>query len=236
MFFRYLSALFTGLALALAVSGTAHAQEEPASGEPTAEKEKTYFDLRRSKNRTSSLIAERYFALVRLQEWSDATGKAKVTAKYLEHDPDMEWVKLQMVRGRGADRVVQEKTVPIAKLSKTCQSRVRQIAMLQKKLDELLVAESDDADGTNAAFDDPGAPMVDERGVQPDSAPGGDVPYGPPENNTETPLGAQNPTSIEFDDDPDPLGFAEAVASSPPPQLGPEGGPPQLPPAPPQER
>jgi hypothetical protein len=201
--------LFAAPFLWLAISGAAQAQEESTSGEPTAEKAKTYFDLRRSNNRTSSLIAERYFALVRLQEWSDVTGKSKVTAKYLEHDPDLEWVKLQMVRGRGADRVVQEKTIPVAKLSKICQSRVRQIAMLQKKLDELLTDESETDEGTSPAVEDTGAPMVDERGVEPGTAPG--------EMQTPPPAAPQTPTSIEFDDDPDPLGFAEAVASSPPP-------------------
>ncbi|MEX2307831.1 MAG: hypothetical protein WD738_09585 [Pirellulales bacterium] len=218
--------LFAAPLLWLAISGAAHAQQEPPSGEPTAEKEKTYFDLRRSNNRTTSLIAERYFNLARLQEWSDVTGKSKVTAKYLEHDPELEWVKLQMVRGRGADRVVQEKAVPVAKLSKTCQSRVRQIATLQKKLDELLVAESEADDGrdgeTGAAFEDPGAPMTDDRGVEPRTAPGGEVQYGPPENEPQTLAAAQNPTSIEFDDDPDPLGFAEAAANLPPPQVGAE--------------
>ena len=41
-----------------------------------------------------------HVALAKLQEWSDASGKSKVMARYVEHDPDLKWVKLEAVRDR----------------------------------------------------------------------------------------------------------------------------------------
>jgi hypothetical protein len=211
--------------IALVTFSTAVAQEAPSEAKQTAE-EKTYFDLRRSNDRVTRMIADRYFNLVKPQEWSDVTGKSKVTAKYLEHDPDLEWVKLQAVRGRGAERVVKEIKVPVAKLSKVCQSRVRQINALQRKLDELLAAanEEDAPDVGGEAFADPGAPMVDERGVEP--GPTGRERFDAPADvSPESPAAPSNPEPAEFEEDP--LGFAE-MELGPPPQ-GLAGGGPSIP-------
>jgi hypothetical protein len=121
-------------------------EKEPAAGGsplPGNREEDPYLELRKSENRITQLTAERYFNLVKLQEWSDAAGKSTVMAKYVAHDPDLGWVKLQVARGHGKDRTVKEISVPVEKLSKQCQSRVRQISRLQPKLDELITAEAE---------------------------------------------------------------------------------------------
>jgi hypothetical protein len=197
------------LAVIVMLTTTAAARaQESSSGE--GETPKTYYDLRRSNDRTTRLNAERYLMLVTLQEWSDVTGKSKVMAKYLEHDPDFAWVKLQAVREQDGKRVAKEITVPLEKLSKKSQSRVRQIAKLQEKLDELL-AGTDDAQG--APSQDPGAPMLDEQGVEPGSNPALG-PEAPPA--ASPPVPAAEPVAEPFS--PDPLGFAEMDLGPPPTQ------------------
>ena len=223
MLLRYHHCLCAGV-IGLMAAAIAIAQESAPEAEQAAE-ETTYFDLRRSNDRVARMVADRYFNLVKLQEWSDATGKSKVTAKYVEHDPDLEWVKLQAVRGRGAERVEKEITVPVAKLSKVCQSRVRQINALQKKLDELVAAadETDTADASGGGeFSDRGTPMLDERGDEP-RAIGRERFAAPAEADVQqsSPSIESNPQSAEFEEDP--LGFAEMELGPPPEAVAGEG-------------
>jgi hypothetical protein len=106
----------------------------------------TYLDLRHSKDPATQDFADRYFNLVRVQEWRDKSGK-KVRARYVTHDPDLTWVKLEIAKGSGTDRAVEERTVRVDQLSPACQSRVREIATRQAKLDELLAAEKEKQSG-----------------------------------------------------------------------------------------
>jgi hypothetical protein len=231
------------LLMALTTGGIAIAQESPAETDsPAADGDKTYHDLRRSKDRTTKRFADRYFNLIKAQQWASQNGKSKITAKYVAHDPDMKWVKLETVKGSGANRVMREVTVELAKLSKTCQSRVKQIDALQKKLDELAVAEEKDdtneAGGNESAYGEYGgrrsgeregaAGQADERpmenpaadeGGQSRTGDGGYGEYGSP---SSTPARApQSPQSESSE--PDPLGFGD-VANDPPP-AAPSGGP-----------
>jgi hypothetical protein len=231
---------FVALLVASTMLGRVAAQETPAATESTAsatDSETTYHDLRRSKNRATKSAADRYFFLIRAQEWTSLNGKSKITAKYVAHDPDLKWVKLSAVKGSGADRVTREITVDVAKLNKACQSRVKQIDLLQKKLDELKVKEAEgenaQSGGAGSEYGGYGAPMRDERGAEParraapalpdptssergaedsganDSGYGG---YTPPPS---TPAPAPQTPPAESSD-PDPLGFGE-VANEPPP-------------------
>lgn len=213
---------FLGFAWLVLCSG-AVAQEAPDDSQaPKAEK--TYFDLRRSKDRTTQLLAERYFNLVKLQEWSDLTGKFKTTAKYVEHDPNLTWVKLEIVRGR--ERTTRQ--IPVDKLSKTCQSRVKQIDIIQKKLDELLATSDVTSDQATPDAGGPigpevGAPMLDESGQEPRTTrrrlqTGTSQPREPSPPTVATPAAEQpQPTSASNRFDPDPLGFAEMDLSAAPP-------------------
>jgi hypothetical protein len=200
--------LFAGLA-----NGVGIAQEAPVAEGPLPEagapaSESTYLDLRRSKDRTIRQWAERYSSLTKLQEWTSAAGK-KVKAKYVSHSPDLSTVTLA-VSGKNVD-------VPVAKLDKRSQSLVKQIAVTQKKLDELIAAGADGEPGeageTPAA--DPGAPMVDEIGAQPRRPPTARRPTRPiqEEPPAAAPVAAERPAPVDAssadDGDPDPLGFGE---------------------------
>ncbi len=89
--------------IAAAIACPTFAQETaPATDEPTSD-ELTYFDLRRSRDHATKQFADRYFNLVKPQEWTSLNGKSKIIAKYVEHDPDLAWVKLETFRGRGCE-------------------------------------------------------------------------------------------------------------------------------------
>jgi len=207
----------------MALMVCAVAQETPPDGTQAPDTAKTYLDLRRSKDRTTQLLAERYFNLVKLQEWSDLTGKFKTTAKYVEHDPNLTWVKLEIVRGR--ERTTRQ--IPVEKLSKTCQSRVKQIDLIQKKLDELLATADVSGDVSPEVGGLPGsevgAPLLDEAGREPrterrrqqDAAPRLREPI---PATVSPPAAEQQPTSAAEPFDPDPLRFAEMDLSAAPTQ------------------
>lgn len=197
--------------------GIAFAQEPaPASGSG-ADVEKAFTDLRDSENRTTQRFAERYLNLVRQQEWSNDSGSSKVLAKYLSHDPNLKWVKLGVVRGTGKDKSTREVTVPIDKLNKTCQSRVKQIATLQAKLAELQAAERESGTvggevGEYGGERGEAAPRERRGGYSGYDAPGSEA--APSEQPTEPP--AAGPTTGDTGaNDPDPLGFGE-LANEPP--------------------
>jgi hypothetical protein len=139
--------------LLLAFTCRTSAQEAPpATAEPSSDAEKAaddsnpYAALRKSKSRATKVLADRYDDLISLNEWTDKNGRYKVKARYVEHDPDLKWVKLETVTGSGDKRVTKEVQLTLDKLNKPGQSRVRQIAALQRKLDEL--AKAEDADST----------------------------------------------------------------------------------------
>ena len=190
----------------------ARAQEGPGPARPGAPgaaavsgPEKRYVDMSKSKDRVLKATAERYLALLKFQEWTGASGKTQ-TAKYVSHDPDLTRVKLAIATGSGKDRVTKEVDVEVAKLNKVCQSRVKQIDLLQKRLEEL-AAEATKKGETFAPADatTPGA-----------AAPGAEVvaagPEGPAAPGAQPQAPAEDPSASE----PDPLGFAELPPVTPP--------------------
>jgi hypothetical protein len=211
----------------LAVVESAAAQETAPAGT-----EQAYLDLRKSEDRATKRIADRYYNLVRQQEWASFDNKQTVLAKYVAHDPNFKWVKLARVQGSGSDRVTRDVTVPLEKLSKTCQSRVRQIAVLQPKLDELIAAGPDlpagemaDAGGEyGGEYGRPSRRMMADRragyGVEggyesPASETPGDGAGVADASGREAGYSAV-PTDAETGaNDPDPLGFGE-LANEPP--------------------
>ncbi|MGD9633942.1 MAG: hypothetical protein AB7G28_12250 [Pirellulales bacterium] len=104
--------------------------------ELTTNAERDWKAIRNSDDTRTKLMAERWFNAVKQQEWSDTSGKFKVSAKYLEHDPNLAWVKLRVFRGTGKERVVKDVQIPLDKLSKSCQARVRTISVLAEKVAE----------------------------------------------------------------------------------------------------
>lgn len=136
MMIRRIFSLFSIAIAALACGSAVLAQS-------ATDAERTYLELRRSTDRATQLAAERWYGLIRQQEWTDNTGQFSVQAKYLEHAPDLSWVKLRAVRGRGDERVERDITVPTERLNRQCQSRVRQISVLQERLVGLAAAEAE---------------------------------------------------------------------------------------------
>jgi hypothetical protein len=193
----------------VAIACTVHAQppQNPneATKEPPPGVEKAYWELNKSENVSTRTLLERYVGLVKVQEWSDLSGKFRAVAHYVKHEPNLSTVTIAVMKGTGSDRTSDEKTVPIDKLSKTCQARVKQIDLLQKKLKELV------AKGPNGTT---GAPMTEDHGADP-NAKGAEPGHG-------TPPGAAGPDPSASE--PDPLGFAEVQLSPPPGTLGPPPG------------
>jgi hypothetical protein len=189
--------------------------KDPKNEPPPPGVDKFYWDLSHSEDRVTKSLAERYINTIRAQEWSDLSGKFKTIARYVRHEPDLSTVTIESGKGRGAERVMKEVTVPVDKLSKTCQSRVRQIDAMQKKLKELAASNPDE----NGAI---GSPMTDERGADPAAA-NLAVSEVPPGTESQSATPEPDPSASE----PDPLGFAELPE---PPPAGPDAGPGGIPP------
>jgi hypothetical protein len=203
------------------LSGSTSQAQDFQNGDPNATPppgvDKFYWDLSKSRDAVTRTLAERYLNTVKLSEWSDLSGKFKTYAKYVKHDPTLTTVTIEIARGRGAERTTEEKTIPVDKLSKTCQSRVRQIDMMQKRLKELAAKP-----GENGAVAGAGAPMADGPGVDPTATPGVSAPEAAPPV-VEAPDPSEN--------EPDPLGFAELPPVTPEAgAFGGPGGPGSLPP------
>jgi len=225
---------FVAVLISLTMVARGAAQETPADTEASAaDSEKTYHDLRRSKNRATKGAADRYFYLVRAQEWTSLNGKSKIVARYVAHDPDLKWVKLSTVKGTGSNRVTREITVDVAKLNKACQSRVKQIDTLQKRLDELKVkeeeGESEQAGSEGSNYGEYGAPMRDERGAEPEQPAddpaadptsgergASDSGYGGYDGSTPPATAPAPATAPPDSSDPDPLGFDDIANEQPP--------------------
>jgi hypothetical protein len=215
-------------ALLLVVMGTsiACAQEPPAPATDAPAEPPTYLEMRRSKDLRTRTTAERYLSLVKTQEWASDKG-TKILAKYVSHTDDLSSVTLSVVRGSGAARTVKEVTVPTNRLDRRGQTRVKQIAIMKKLLDEMAAAAAaGPADPNQPGGDtmaDAGMPMMDERGVEPrrrpirQPAPPRPV---PPELETPPPAPASAPATVEppipDDSGDDPLGFGE-LPSNPQP-------------------
>jgi hypothetical protein len=125
----------------------------------TTDAERSWRELRGSDDVKSKLMAERWHSVIKQQDWSDKTGKFKTSAKYVAHDPKLEWVKLRVIQGAGAKRVVKDVQIPLEKLSPVCQSRVRQIALLSPKVAAAVEEEKSKKTGdgaTEIAADPPG--------------------------------------------------------------------------------
>jgi hypothetical protein len=157
-------------ALLLAVSGVARAADAVV---PTAtDADKSYLALRNSKDTKTQLLAERWYGLVKLREWSDATGQFKTDAKYVEQDEKQGTVKLRVIKGFGHDQIVKDKTIAVDKLSKECQARVKQIAFLTTKVDDAAKAEAEKAakpkDGQDAMAGTTAGMMGEQPGAERD--------------------------------------------------------------------
>jgi hypothetical protein len=120
------------VALSLLTHGT-----KASAAEPT-EAERMYDRLRETETHKDKLLAERWHKLVRQRQWVDLTGKHKTYARYVDHDPNLKWVKLSILVKKGAESTYKESSVPVARLSKTDQAVVKRIAMLREQVETAL--------------------------------------------------------------------------------------------------
>lgn len=134
--------------------------------ELTTDADRSWRELRNSQDVRRKLLAERWRSVTRQQEWSDATGKFKTSAKYVEHDPELAWVKLRVISGTGTKRVVKDVQIPLEKLSKSGQARVRQIANLSEKITAAIEEEKKAEEEKEEGAGSEGRELMDEsRGV-----------------------------------------------------------------------
>lgn len=200
--------------------------------------ENKYVELSHSKDRVIKATAERYLNLVKFQEWGAASGSTTM-AKYVSHDPDLKQVKLSVTKGTGKERVAKEVDVPVEKLNKTCQARVKQIDILQKRLDLLASTAAGQADGAGrpGGPEGPGARIAHERGARPPEGQGPEgasAGPGAPPPHPEAPPQAAAPEADASASEPDPIGFAELPPVTPTAAAAPPTGPGSLPPASPE--
>lgn len=201
-------AVLVSATVARAQQGSDTKKEEP----PPAGVDKYYWELGKSDDRVLRSMVDRYVGLVKIREWSDLSGKSKIVAHYVKHDPQLTTVTLRIMRGKGAERTSDDKTVPVEKLSKECQSRVKQIDIAQKRIKEMAAKLAKDGNTTIPALpaENSGAPMTDERGAEPGAAGPGPSPGGPAAA-TAPAAPEPDPSALE----PDPLGFAEVPLAPP---------------------
>jgi hypothetical protein len=202
------------------VGGSGEAKETP----PPPGVEPLFWKLTKVKDRSIKAAAERYVTLVRIQEWSDASGKFKTLARYVKHEPNLSMVTIEIVRGRGAEQTKEQKAIPVDKLSKQCQTRVRQIDASQKNLKEWATAHPDEVGDLASLGGEPGAlgtgtPMNDEVGATPNPETPPAIAAAGPEASNLPPAAPSNEPDPSASD-PDPLGFAEL----PPAPALPPGG------------
>jgi hypothetical protein len=120
-----------------------------AAAEPT-DSEKLYQRLIDTETHANTQLAERWNVLVRQRQWADNTGKHKVYARYLEHDPNMQWVKLLVLAKTGDEPTYKEAKVPLARLGKSEQAVVKRIGIMRKQVDEALADAPAGASGEGA--------------------------------------------------------------------------------------
>ncbi len=147
-----------------------------AQGSPTTDAERLYRDIRDSGDREIQPLGQRWYGLVKRQEWTDDSGKFTATARYVAHDPDLRWVTLRVERVVDGQRQYKDMNIPVERLNKACQSRVRQIAHLEPRVVEALESageeeEEDDEAGDHRGDRRRGRPErdeADERDDEPD--------------------------------------------------------------------
>jgi hypothetical protein len=176
------------VAIAGVISLSANAAEE-------TEAEKLYTKLSASEQSADKTLARRWQALVRQRQWSDKSGKHKVFAKYVDHDPDLKWVKLLIVVKSKDGQSTREAQIDLAKLGKGEQTLVKQISLLKKKVEEAAAAAPATEDAIAGEGAAPGAEDPFGRGGEgrpgelPPAVEGGEAPQGV--EGRELPQGAE---------------------------------------------
>jgi hypothetical protein len=123
------------------------------SAEPT-QPEQLYEQLKKSEEHGNKLLAERWHKLVRQRQWVDASGKHRTYARYVDHDPNLQSVKLLVLVKKGDQQSFKEGSVALSRLSKNDQAAVKRIAMVRKQVEKAL---ADSPLGTEGAIGEEGS-------------------------------------------------------------------------------
>jgi hypothetical protein len=107
------------------------------AAEPTAA-EQQYEQLKDAEKHADKLLGERWHKLVRQRQWVDKSGKHKTFARYVEHDPNGQWVKLLVLVKKGEESTYKEVTIPLSRLSKNDQALVKRIGIVRKQVETAL--------------------------------------------------------------------------------------------------
>jgi hypothetical protein len=124
---------------ALTSSGLSAAPPEPTHAE------RLHAQLKEAEGADDKLLAERWLKLVRQRQWVDSTGKYKTFARYVDHDPNLQWVKLLVAVRKGDEITYKEGTVPLARLGKNEQAVVKRIAIVRKQVEAAVAKSPGDA-------------------------------------------------------------------------------------------
>src|SRR5262245_32598993 len=107
----------TALLGGLCIGNSAAQENSDPNAAPPPGVDKFYWDLSKSRDRVTRSLAERYLNSTKTQEWSDLSGKFKTFARYVKHEPNLSTVTIEITKGRGGEKVSEQKTIPVDKLS-----------------------------------------------------------------------------------------------------------------------
>jgi hypothetical protein len=209
MFARLLACLrlsLTSFLLGASLLSLAHAAD------PTPA-EQQYEQLKDAEKHTDQLLGERWNKLIRQRQWVDSSGKHRTYARYLDHDPNLQWVKLLVLVKKG-ESTYKEGTVPLARLSKNDQALVKRIAIMRKQVEAAL------ADAPAGEFPTGEAPLgegelpAEMTAAEVEAAAGADG--FSPESSMPSPVPAAEPWRTDF------AAFAAHFSAAP--AEGPPGG------------
>lgn len=127
-------AALAACATLLALSAGAARAADPTPPEQQVEQ------LKQGEQHSDKLLADRWHKLVRQRQWVDSTGKHKTFARYLDHDPNLQWVKLLVLVQKGDQQTYKEGQVPLARLSQADQAIVKRIAIVRPQVEQALAA------------------------------------------------------------------------------------------------
>ncbi len=133
---------------------------EMASAEGQTEPERLAEQLSESSEQKQRTLGKRWESLIRRRQWTSASGKHKTFAKYVDHAPDLSWVKLLVLVKSDEEQTEKEIQIPLEKLDKKGRAVLDRIALRRKEVEKAL-AISESTSGSQSERDFP--PEEDSR-------------------------------------------------------------------------
>jgi hypothetical protein len=134
--------------------GLSPANEDEEEDANRTEPEKIYYQLKDSESQRERQLGERWLGLIKRRVWTDASGKFRIYAKYLAHDPEFQWVQLLALKGKGEQETEKEVKVPLNKLDKKGQGVVKRIAAARNQIEKILPDLASDQETDDSRLED----------------------------------------------------------------------------------